>query len=239
MVSTRKYSSVHKNLNRSAERDIGPIPAVYNLRRRRRCGRDWELYCLTYFPEQFTHPFTKDQRDIGNAIMTGIGEGGQRAMAAPRGTGKSTIAEALLTFAVNYGLLKFPLLIGANGLFAEERLAGIRLLYERSEKLAEDFPEICYPVSRLEGAAQRAKMQTCEGSRTRLVWGKGMIIMPTTPGSQSSGAIICCKGIEGAIRGLKVNGMRPDFCLLDDLTRGSRLTARLRRKSERKPSSRT
>lgn len=172
---------------------------------------------MTYFPEQFTHPFTPDQREIGKAIITGISEGGQRARAAPRGTGKSTIAEAILTYAVNYGLLRFPLLIGANGIFAEDRLAGIRMLYERSEKLAEDFPEICYPVACLEGAAQRARMQTFEGVRTLLTWGKHMIILPMIPGSQSAGAIIGCKGIEGAIRGLKINSLRPDFCLMDDL----------------------
>ena len=220
MITARKYSSTHKNVTRANERDIGDPPPVKNVRRKRQCRKSWELYCMTYFDYLFTHPFTEAQRAWGNAIVTGIFEGGWRAEAAPRGDGKTTICKGVLTWAVNYGYLRFPVFFGANSTFAGAALADIRLMYERSEALAEDFPEICYPVKCLEGAPQRANMQTSSGERTLLQWSGDEIIMPTikaTLKTGSAGAILSCKGIDAAIRGMIKNGQRPDFAVLDDV----------------------
>ncbi len=201
---------------RQVEREIGPLPPVANPARREACAHDARLYCRTYFPYLFTYDFNPDQAAYLDAIVSGIFEGGWRAEAAPRGEGKTTIAKGVLTWAVNYGYIGYGVFLGANATLAQSALADVRAMYEQSEILIADFPEICYPVARLQGATQRGRMQILDGRRTHLLWGTDEIVMPMVPGSPSGGAILNAKGIDGAIRGLIYHGRRPDFVLIDD-----------------------
>src|SRR5262245_12156166 len=42
-------------------RDIGPIPAIADIERRRACTRDLKLFCQTYNPEAFYLPWSDTQ----------------------------------------------------------------------------------------------------------------------------------------------------------------------------------
>ena len=101
-------------------------------------------------------------------------------MAAPRGEGKTTFAELEVGIdAIVTGLLTFPVIVAATGPDAERILSNIKAEYEINELLFEDYPEVCGPIVALEGAAQRANMQTFNGERTRMQWSGNMIVFPT------------------------------------------------------------
>jgi len=144
--------------------------------------------------------------------------GGLQAIAATRGDGKSSIMRIVGGFwGILYGLIKYIVLLGANGEFAEGILDDIKDEYETNAILYEDFPEVCHPIRALEGAPARAKGQTIDGVRTNFKWSGKHIRMPIVGGSAASGAIITTRGVDSAIRGLVRKSLRPDLVLCDDI----------------------
>lgn len=204
---------------RRSERDIGAIPPIKNEKRRRRCEKDPRLFCRTYFPHIFFHPFTDDQQAWLDTCVEAIYNGGWRAEGMARGGGKTSIFKGVISWAINNGLLKYTLFIAASGDHAGRAVGDVKRMYEDSDTLAEDYPEICFPIRSLEGATQRANMQTCEGVRTGLVWGKKELVFPTVVvpwGNNAANAILVCAGIEASIRGLIRDGVRPGLVAIDD-----------------------
>ena len=201
---------------RRAEIEI-EIPAIKNPRRRRKCGTDPERFCRTYFEQVCYNPFTPDQKIMIQGIVGGIKHGGRRAIAAARGDGKSSITRVVSAWAIINGYIKFVVLIGANAKFGKAHLKDLKEHFETNDLLMEDYPEICAPVRALEGAAQRAKTQIAEGSRTELYWGSEEVTFPKIAGSQASGGIMIALGMESAIRGLVRGKRRPDLVILDDI----------------------
>ena len=90
-----------------------------------------------------------------------------------------------------------------------------------NEHLAADFPEVCYPISCLEGIANRCAGQLYKGERTRITWTANEIVLPTIRGAASSGVLVRVAGITGRIRGMKYKKpdgrtIRPEFVVIDD-----------------------
>lgn len=200
---------------RAESRDI-TISKCMNPRRRRRSQRDIFYGLRTYFPHRFYNHFTDDQREMVNVILHTIKHGGDQAIAAVRGDGKTTLVECVVALAICFGWVRFPALFGATGSFAEQILTNIKLEFESNELLLDDFPEVCEPIWALEGAAQRCGGQTVGGKRTRMQWSGDGVVFPTVKGSKASGAVIMTRGLDGAIRGMRHGFLRPDFALVDD-----------------------
>jgi hypothetical protein len=212
----------NKSREQSTEaRDIGVIPKVVNPKRRAACARDLRKYLLTYYPESFPLPFSEDHERILLEIQTKALDGGLKAIAMPRGSGKTTILIRAINWVLSYGHRRFAVLVEADEGAAEESLDTIKIEWEANKLLLDDFPEIAYPIKRLEGITQRGNAQTCQGERTMIGWRRKELIFPTIAKSVSSGATIRCSGIMGRIRGMnkttsdgKTN--RPDFVLIND-----------------------
>lgn len=200
---------------RATERDI-EIAACVSPGRRAACEADVYLFLTTYFSSKFYNPWTDTQREMIQAILHAAGHGGDQAIAAPRGDGKTTIAECVIAFCILTGLLRFPVIVAATGRDAGQILDNIKYLIESSDPLAEDYPEVCAPIRALEGATSRGNMQTVAGKRTRIQWGVNLVIFPTVDGSKCSGSVLMACGLDAAIRGRNVHGLRPDFALIDD-----------------------
>ena len=201
-------------------RDIGKIPEIRNPARREKCRKNLKLFLETYFPQTFKLAWSIDHLDIIKEIERGIINGGFQSESAPRGTGKTSILERAGIFATFYGWRSFMVIIGASDEAASDILQEIKTEIEFNDLLAEDFPEICYPVRALNGINNRAAGQLCCGERTLISWGTE-IVLPTVTGSAASGAIIKTVGITGRIRGMKSikadgTNIRPDFVLIDD-----------------------
>lgn len=227
-------------------RDIGPIPAIKNPKRRAGCERDLRKFLLTYFADSFPLPFSEDHERILKEIEDRAIDGGLKAIAMPRGSGKTTILLRALIWVLAYGHRRFAVLVEADEGAAEESMDTIKIEWETNPLLLEDFPEIAYPIHRLQGITQRGNAQTSQGERTLIGWKNNELIFPTIaalrtnrkktsphPASAkkaggdtrtltpTSGATVRCKGILGRIRGMQkttADGktLRPDFVLVND-----------------------
>ncbi|HOM18471.1 MAG TPA: hypothetical protein PLQ00_14165, partial [Thermoguttaceae bacterium] len=139
----------------------------------------------------------------------------------PRGSGKTSLCKAACLWAVLYGYRDFVVLIGSSEAHALGMLHDIKLQLETTPVLAEDFPEVIYPIHRLEGIANRCRGQLYQGKRTHIEWTADKIVLPSIPGSKASGAVLTVAGITGQIRGIthqKPNGhvSRPSLVIVDD-----------------------
>jgi hypothetical protein len=65
--------------------------------------------------------------------------------------------------------------------------------------LKADHPEALEPIWKLDGESRRCTGQRYYGVPTRIEWGIEEILMPTMPGSPSSGALIRVPGLTGHI----------------------------------------
>lgn len=232
MVALRRnsYRTVKKRAAaRSAEmsvqgREIGSIPHIHSIERRESCSGNLKLFLETYFTAggKFYLGWSLDHLKIIAKLEDAILNGSLFALAMPRGSGKTTIITAAAVWALLYGHRRYVAIIGDGGAAVKEIMADIKTELENNDSLYEDFPEICYPIRKLEGIVNRARGQLCEGIRTSMTWAEDKMILPTTKDNHtSSGSIISCAGILGRIRGMKHTSqqgeaLRPDLVLIDD-----------------------
>lgn len=203
-------------------RDIGDIPAIVDPARREACRFDLRLALTTYFPDKFTLEFSQDHLDFIDATQRAILEGLKQVQAMPRGSGKTTIFECAVIWAVLYGHCSFAMLIAATNEKAKDNIGSIKAELEFNDRLFDDFPEACFPIRKLERIANRARGQTYKGEPTRIVFKDERVVLPTVEGSESSGAIVIAAGLTGGgIRGAKHtmpdgSSVRPSVVLIDD-----------------------
>jgi hypothetical protein len=219
--SQRRASLKYVREQSESVRDIGPIPKVVDPKRRKACEQNFRKFCETYFAETFSLEWSEDHLKAIGKIESAILHGGLFAFAMPRGSGKTTLCEAAAKWSLLYGHRRFLVIIGSDAPSAEQILDSVKKELEGNELLGQDFPEVCFPIERLEGIAHRCKGQTCGGERTGVVWSNDEIVFPTVPGSKVGGAIIRVAGITGRIRGQKFKtkdgvSIRPDLVLIDD-----------------------
>ncbi|MDD4818265.1 MAG: phage terminase large subunit family protein [Victivallaceae bacterium] len=204
-----------------AGRDIGELPPVVNQERKAACEKDFRLFCESYFPEAFTLEWSPDHLKAIHRIETAVLHGGLFALAMPRGSGKSSLSETAAIWAMLYGHREFVTLIGATEMAALEMLDSIKTELDVNEHLAEDFPEVVYPIAQLDGIANRCAGQLHHGERTRITWTNNEIVLPTIEGSKASGIIVRVAGITGRVRGMKYKrsdgrSVRPSLVIIDD-----------------------
>lgn len=217
----RDQQALRKKAIVSASRDVGPLPAVKDPARRERARLSFRTFAKVYFPSSFDRPWSPDHFKVIDKTERAVLSGSLFAMAMPRGSGKTTIAECACLWAGLFGHRQFIVLIGADIGSATYMLDSLKTELETNELLAEDFPEVCHLVQKLEGIAHRAGGQLLDGQPTRLGWTADELIFPTIEGKPSSGVIIRVAGITGRIRGMKYKradggSVRPDFVVVDD-----------------------
>jgi hypothetical protein len=204
-----------------AGRDIGELPAVADPKGKQRAESDFRWFCESYFPQTFYLPWSPDHLKVIAKIEEAVMQGGLFAMAMSRGNGKSSVVEAACLWAMLFGHREFVCLIGSDEAHAVDMLESIKTELDSNDLLLEDFPEVCYPIRRLEGIANRCSGQLYCGERTHIGWTAKEIVLPTIAGSPASGAIIRVAGITGRIRGMKYKrpdgrSVRPSLVIIDD-----------------------
>jgi len=214
--------------------EIGTPPPVANPTRRASCERNFQLFCETYGRAAFYLGWSEDHIRAIKKIESAVLEGKLFALAMPRGTGKTSLCLFAVLWAALYGHHRFITLIAATERKARKLLqVGIYAALERNELLFADFPEVCYPIRKLERSPSRTGKQKCNGLYTTMSWTKNEIVLPTVelPAgdgdaaptlSKASGTIITVCGltggeIRGQIKDMPGGGMhRPSLVLLDD-----------------------
>ena len=211
-----------KSQEKSLEgRDIGDLPPVDDPERKEKCRLDFKLFCETYFPEVYQLKWSDDHLRAIAKIQKSVLEGGLFALAMSRGSGKSSLTETAAIWAMLYGHREFVVLVGASESAALEMLDSIKTEFEVNEHIAADFPEVAYPIQKLQGIANRCAGQLYHGERTRITWTANEIVLPTIAGAASSGVLVRVAGITGRIRGMKYKKpdgrtIRPEFVVIDD-----------------------
>lgn len=202
-------------------RDIGDIPAVRDPARRAAAERSYRAFCDSYFPACFTLPWSDDHLRLIDKLEQVVRHSQQLAVAMPRGSGKTSLCERGVLWALLTGQHRFVYLIGSTAEHANGMLQNLKTELSTNDLLLEDFPEICYPIRCLEGEARRCAGQLHHGMATRIGWLADQIILPTIPGSRASGALVRVGGITGNIRGAihaQADGssIRPTLAVVDD-----------------------
>jgi hypothetical protein len=202
-------------------RDIGSIPEVADSKRKAKCRKSLKKFATTYFPRRFKLKFGEPHEAAIRMMEACVRDGGQFALAMPRASGKTTLAEVAVLWAVLNGYRKFVVLLCATLKHATRRLKQLTRELEANDLLLADYPEACYPVRALERSAHRAKGQLHNGKPTRIELTAEGLVLAAIPGAACAGAVVQVGSMEGAIRGLNVSGpdgepLRPDLVLLDD-----------------------
>lgn len=214
---------------RARARDIGPPPPVVDPTRKDSCRLDLLAFLCKYLGHRFPLPFSRDHLDLIASVQGIILHGGLRALAMPRGSGKTTVLEAASLWALLYAHRRFMMVVAATQPKALEILKNIQDELQFCDLLHEDFPEATHAVRALGGVSRRTEAQTCGGQPTHLTWTREVVRLPSI--AAGGGSAIQIAGITGAIRGAKMamgDGvqLRPDLCLVDDFqTRASAVSA--------------
>lgn len=216
----RARDAERKRSERSEGREI-EIPEIVNPKRRKKAKENNLFFMETYFKGMFDKPFSEDHiTQIKAAGQTLMG-GGLQAIGATRGDGKTTRAIVNILWATLNGHVRFCPLLGKNGNEARENLETIKMILETNDLLAEDYPEVCYPFRALEGVNQRAGMMMHNGKLIYMKVTSSKIVLPNIEKSECANSVICCRGLDGAIRGMKHTTaagemIRPDAFMIDD-----------------------
>lgn len=222
-ITKHRERSKQQTQKRLAEvSDIGEIPSVADPKRRRKTTRSFKAFCEVYFPDVFYLKWSPIHLETIKAIEEAVVRGAIQALALPRGSGKTSLCQAAVVWAILTGRRRFGVLIAANQSRANQLLNDIKTWLETNELLLEDFPEVVYPIRQLEGISQRQRAQTYHGEKTAIDWKSGVLVLPTIPGSKSSGSRLAAIGLTSSgLRGLSAatrdgEKLRPDLALADD-----------------------
>ncbi len=202
--------------------DIGELPAVVNPERKAAALADFKTFCEGYFPEVFYLAWSQDHHRVIEKIEQAVLKGGLFALAMPRGSGKTVLMQMACLWSALSGATEYVCLIAASAERAKDLLENIKIWLETNELLAEDFPEVTFPIRALERITNRQKGQKYNGQPTRIEWAADKIVLPTIPDFQTSGIVISCSGMKGSdIRGqnhARADGkvVRPQLVMVDD-----------------------
>lgn len=159
--------------------DIAPIPFDnIDWDRRLACKYDLALFAKTYLSGTFTKDWSQDQlRCIAKAQRVTL-EGGYFAVAMPRSNGKTAICRACIIWSAVYGHRTYPFLIGSRAEKAEATLSYIKTQIAYNSTLLQDFPEVCYPASKIGRTAHLCRSQLYLQKPTHIEWGMETIKFP-------------------------------------------------------------
>lgn len=223
----KEYDRERKAKQRAKGRQVD-IPPPKNIDRRIACLADPELLLTTYFSETtYKEPFTDDRRDILRSIWRAAQYGGDQAIAAPRGEGKTTLAMDGAFSLMVAGKSFFPVVIGKNQDAASNELKALQERILLSEEFIDDFPEIGYPLLAIGASTANARLQAIGEHFLRMSIGLKHFALPNIPTgllrwpkgveSCARGQVIGAVGIDGRIRGFKFRSHRPTLAIVDDI----------------------
>lgn len=179
--------------------------------------RDPVAWLLAYLPNAYPLPFGQVHKRIVDGVVYAISRGGNIAIAAPRGTGKSTLVNGLLLWALLTGRTKFPVVVPWDDKAKRRALRFWSGELCFNVRLDRDYDDITAPFVASRGQANRLASVTQGGVSTgaRLGITEGIIILPHGKGAIGSATI------NGNPRGLNyatINGriIRPSFAVIDD-----------------------
>lgn len=149
-----------------------------NWSRRKKAKKSLKAFCETYLKSVCSLGWSEDQKVFLSIAEKSMRDGGKCAVGMPRGGGKSTLSRAAVLWGICYGYTKFVTLIASNERLATRAMEFIKAHFRNNPLLKQDFPEICWPIGKLNNRANLARSQTCFGVHTDIAWGNDSIKLP-------------------------------------------------------------
>ena len=204
-----------------AERDLGPLPPVADVKKRRQAKNSLLYFLRQFLPEWFKKEFSSAHKDMIARIERSILTGTKFAYAFPRGFGKTSVMLASMIWAVLNGHSRCVVYIASSDSSAAKAIKIIYNKLRKSELLRSCYPELVC-LWKLDGETKRQNGQTVEGVKTEVRYVPGETLeMPQLAGVESAGAKILATSIESKFRGILDDAggdlIRPDLVVLDDL----------------------
>jgi hypothetical protein len=217
----RKRAGARQKAETALGRDIAPCPPVKDPLRRARADASFRFFCETYFPKLFSLAWSEDHLKVIAKIERAVVGREMFAVAMPRGSGKTTLCQIAVIWAIVTGRHPFVFLVASTQDYAVVMLENIKSHLSTNDGLLDEFPEVVYPIRCLEGQSRRCDGQTYYGKQTHIGWAVDEIRLATLPGSRASGAVIRVGGITSNIRGavsVRPDGVsvRPSIAIVDD-----------------------
>lgn len=225
----RQHALKYRRKVDAAAREIAPMPPLrVDFARRRACTDSLKTFCETYMRPVFYLDWSTDQLKCLQKIEQVVHETASFALAMPRGGGKTALCRAGVLWAILTGARTFPYLVGASHPKSVQTLSFIKQYLFQNQGFREDFPEIVYPIERLENRWHLARGQAYYGEQTYVEWGSESIRLPCCifPKEEvepflrhgfensftfqpdfggyisiTSGTVVRTSGIDGSIRG--------------------------------------
>ena len=211
-----------KNAATAKKQSIGKIPTCENPERRAKAASSFRFFCETYLAEIFYMPWSKDLLRVIAKVERVVVNHDTLAVVMPRGSGKTQLCLASALWAYLTARHPFVVYVGAVNAAAKEGIEYFKKQLSENPMLLEDWPEVCYPFAKLDGAGGKARGQRLLGGKlTEIEWKPNMLVAPKVPGSLVSGAVIAATSMTGRIKGMwrrlpdgKI--VRPSLAIVDD-----------------------
>lgn len=191
---------------------------VANPASRARLERRPEAWLRHYLKSAFPLPWGKVHIDMIRAAVRAIHTGAGMVVAAPRGTGKSTVLWGVALWAILSGACRFPVVAGWSHAAARRALRKWLSTLASNAELAADYPGAAQPFevathsNRLKSLAWSDTGRPC-GADVRMM--DGVLCLPD--GIGALGAVSIAGNVRGLYAGLPDGStIRPDVLLLDD-----------------------
>ncbi|MBQ1344799.1 MAG: phage terminase large subunit family protein [Kiritimatiellae bacterium] len=203
--------------------EIGEIPAPRHPRVVARCRYDLPLFGWLFCRQVLDHkPSPVIRERLVDKIQAVILHGGQLAVEIYRGGGKTTWLAIGIVWGILYGHCDFPLNIAASHPLAKAVRKIIFNILATSDEILADFPAVPTALRKMNGAVQKGLSLTYNGENVGFISSDAFLRLPMLKGGDGAplepacGAVMACRGVGASVRGLNIDGKRPDLALIDD-----------------------
>lgn len=196
------------------------ITPCEDMTRRKKLERNTEKWLKWYLPETYYLPFEKPHKAIIKGIDEACSKGGQLAIAAERGIGKSAILYGVTLKMGISGQQRFPVYIPWGDKDKKQGFEFWQNALCYNDRLLADYPEIVCPFRHAGSVAQRVNStwweHTGDATGARLQMMAGVIKFPDGKGYIGSSTM------NGNPRGLNATDakgriIRPSMVVIDDV----------------------
>lgn len=203
-----------RNVQRSMDRRKCENPA-----RRNRYEKDTAKWLKYYLSGAYPADWGKMHLDIIAGAEKAVETGGKFGVAAPRGTGKSSVLWGVALKMLFMRKVRFPVILPWAAKDQRKTLRFWKTALCFNARLAADYPEFCQPFEVSGGSSMKCMTllwsDTGKPAGAELRMSDGMMIFPDGLGAIGSATI------NGNPRGLNHTTktgevLRPDLCLIDD-----------------------
>ena len=188
---------------------------------REECDRSLRFFLEHCFPAAFPLAWSEDHIRVIGAIEKTVLQGELKAIAMPRGSGKTTLVIRAAMWAILTRNWRYVCIVAATETAAKKLLKGIKTELLHNPQLADLYGPEIHAVKQLGGEPKKAAQQVCNGTLTNVEWTTEQICFGYVEGVATCGAYISVAGITGNIRGQQItlpSGeiIRPDGVLVED-----------------------